>query len=80
MDLGLNNNAQLVPERMAELERTCFVIMPFGKKDVGGRQVDFNAIYSELFEPAIRKVKTPEGKELIPSRTDMDAFASSINQ
>ena len=80
MELRSNNNAQLVPERMAELERTCFVIMPFGKKDVGGRQVDFNAIYSELFEPAIRAVKTPEGKELIPARTDMDAFASSINQ
>jgi len=80
MDLRSNNNAQLVPERMAELGRSCFVIMPFGKKDVGGRQVDFNAIYSELFEPAIRSVKTPEGKELLPARTDMDAFASSINQ
>ncbi|EAQ75260.1 MULTISPECIES: hypothetical protein [unclassified Synechococcus] len=65
---------------MAELEITCFVIMPFGKKDVGGKQVDFNAIYNEIFEPAIRNVKTPEGRELIPARTDMDAFSSSINQ
>lgn len=80
MDLRSDNNAPLVPERMAELERTCFVIMPFGKKAVGGRQVDFNAIYGELFEPAIRNVTTPEGKPLLPARTDMDAFASSINQ
>ena len=80
MDLQWNNHAQQAPERMAELERTCFVIMPFGKKNVGGKEVDFNAIYSEIFEPAIRKAKTPEGKELIPARTDMDAFSSSINQ
>lgn len=65
---------------MTELERTCFVIMPFGMKDVGGRQVDFNVVFREIFEPAIRNVKTPEGEELIPARTYMDAFSSSINQ
>jgi tetratricopeptide (TPR) repeat protein len=80
MDSQANNKPQQLSDRMAELERTCFVIMPFGKKDVGGKQVNFDAIYSDIFEPAIRNVKTPEGKELLPARTDMDAFSSSINQ
>ena len=54
--------------------------MPFGKKKVGEREVDFTAIFKDIFEPAIREAKTPEGKALIPARTDMDAFSSSINQ
>lgn len=80
MLLPPTHHAQPLAERMAELERTCFVIMPFGIKDVAGKKVDFNEIYSDIFEPAIRSVRTPEGKELIPARTDMDAFSSSINQ
>nr|VFK54931.1 MAG: hypothetical protein BECKTUN1418D_GA0071000_10253 [Candidatus Kentron sp. TUN]VFK55889.1 MAG: hypothetical protein BECKTUN1418F_GA0071002_107612 [Candidatus Kentron sp. TUN]VFK61923.1 MAG: hypothetical protein BECKTUN1418E_GA0071001_107312 [Candidatus Kentron sp. TUN] len=67
-------------ERMDELEKTCFVIMPFGKKDVGEKEVDFNAIYHDIFEPAIGEAKTPEGQPMIPARTDMDAFSGSINQ
>jgi tetratricopeptide (TPR) repeat protein len=67
-------------DRFDELATTCFVIMPFGKKEVGGKEVDFNAIYKEIFEPAIQQVKTPEGKPLIPERTDMDAFSGSITQ
>lgn len=66
--------------RLQQLERTCFVIMPFGKKDVGGQEVDFTAIYEQIFEPAIAAVRTPENKPLIPARTDMDAFSGSINQ
>lgn len=66
--------------RFEELERTCFLIMPFGKKEVGGKEVDFTAIYDEIFKPAISKVTTPENKPLIAARTDMDAFSGSINQ
>lgn len=66
--------------RFQQLEKTCFVIMPFGKKDVGGEEVDFTAVYQEIFEPAIRAVTTPEGEPLVPARTDMDAFSGSINQ
>ena len=72
--------AQPPTDRISELERTCFVIMPFGEKDVGGKKVDFNAVYKNIFEPAIRAVKTPENQDLIPARTDMDAFSGSINQ
>lgn len=66
--------------RLDELERTCFVIMPFGKKDVGGREVDFNAVFTEVFQPAIEQVTTPENEPLLAARTDMDAFSGSINQ
>ena len=69
-----------ISDRFDELERTCFVIMPFGKKDVGGKEVDFTAIYHQIFEPAIRNVKTPENQPLIAARTDMDAFSGSVNQ
>lgn len=66
--------------RFEQLEKTCFVIMPFGKKNVAGNEVDFTAIYKEIFEPAIREVTTPEDQQLIAARTDMDAFSGSINQ
>jgi tetratricopeptide (TPR) repeat protein len=74
------DTASQISDRFDELERTCFVIMPFGKKDVGGKEVDFTAIYKHIFEPAIRNVKTPENQPVIVARTDMDAFSGSINQ
>ncbi|BDI06916.1 hypothetical protein [Sphaerotilus microaerophilus] len=75
-----DRQSPLPADRMQELERTCFVIMPFGKKKVGDREVDFTALYKEVFEPAIESTQTPEGKKLIAARTDMDAFSGSINQ
>jgi len=77
---GTNADPQVPETRLEELERTCFLIMPFGKKDVGGEEVDFTAICDEIFAPAISEVRTPEQKPLIPARTDMDAFSGSINQ
>ena len=66
--------------KFEQLERTCFLIMPFGKKEVGDKEVDFTAIYNDIFEPAISEVTTPENKPLIAARTDMDEFSGSINQ
>lgn len=66
--------------RFSELESTCFVIMPFGVKKVGEREVDFNVLYTDLFEPAINEVVTPEKQRVKAVRTDMDAFSGSINQ
>ena len=77
---GIEAAPQAPETRLEELERTCFLIMPFGKKDVGGKEVDFTAIYNEIFEPAISEVDDPRGQPLIPARTDMDAFSGSINQ
>lgn len=74
------SESPLSADRMAELERTCFVIMPFGKKQVGDKEVDFTALYQKVFKPAIQAVTTPEGAPLVAERTDMDAFSGSINQ
>ena len=38
-------------------QKTCFVIMPFGKKlDADGKQLDFNQIYSTIFKPAVEEL------------------------
>jgi tetratricopeptide (TPR) repeat protein len=62
--------------------RICFVIMPFGKKKVGDREVDFDFIYREVFAPAIETTPLPEGGDLtlVPKRTDQDFFAGDISQ
>ena len=70
----------LVPERLKELESTCFVIMPFGQKPVGKVQVDFDVVYQRLFKPAIKGVRTPERSKLVVHRTDKDLFSGSIDQ
>src|SRR5688500_992279 len=63
----------------------CFVIMPFGEKDVTddqgkSRTVNFDAIYDGVFEPAIRAATLAEGGSLEPRRTDRDFFAGDISQ
>jgi tetratricopeptide (TPR) repeat protein len=60
-------------------QETCFVIMPFRVKTVDGVDIDFDAIYDRVFEPAIKQVPLPEGqgKKLIPKRTDKD-FSSGV--
>lgn len=63
-----------------DYSRICFVIMPFGRKDVGANEVDFDKIYAEIFAPAITAVKLPEGGTLEPHRTDQDFFTSDIKQ
>jgi tetratricopeptide (TPR) repeat protein len=80
MNSGTRDSIQDTEPRLAELEKVCFVIMPFGKKKVGRRQVDFTQLYREVFAPAIESATTPEGENLVAKRTDMDAFSSSINQ
>jgi len=67
---------------MGEIDytRICFVIMPFGTKTVGDRDVDFDDIYGRIFQPAISAVKLPEGGMLEPRRTDKDFFTGDIKQ
>jgi tetratricopeptide (TPR) repeat protein len=68
----------------------CFVIMPFGKKPVGKRKlfgllpwgdrlVDFDAIYRDIFQPAIEQTPLPEGGHLVALRTDMNPAAADID-
>lgn len=56
----------------ARHERTCFVLMPLGRKMVAGREVDFDRIYRDIYEPAISDVKLPGSAEktLIAQRLD----------
>jgi tetratricopeptide (TPR) repeat protein len=64
-----------------DYNKVCFVIMPFGKKDVGGGKiVDFDPLYAEIFVPAIAAVPLPEGGKLEPRRTDQDFFTGDIKQ
>jgi hypothetical protein len=68
-------------ERPMDYNKICFVIMPFGKKDIGGgKMVDFDPLYKDIFLPAIAAVDLPEGGKLDPRRTDQDFFTSDIKQ
>jgi tetratricopeptide (TPR) repeat protein len=70
---------------MADLnyDKICFVVMPFGKKKVGDREVDFDFVYHQVFKPAISDVDLPAdegGGKLEPHRTDQDTYSASITQ
>lgn len=60
--------------------KACFVIMPFGTKLVGDRRVDFDVVYENIFEPAIRATPLPEGGHLVPVRADANFFAGDIDR
>jgi len=59
--------------------KICFAVMPFSKKTVDGKEIDFDQIYNEVFKPAISSVTLPEGGNLIPKRTDQDYFSANID-
>jgi Flp pilus assembly protein TadD len=61
-----------------DYSKICFVIMPFGKKPVVDKMVDFDALYDNIFLPAIGEVALPEGGKLDPRRTDKDFFTGDI--
>lgn len=68
-----------------DYNRICFVIMPFGEKEVvddkgNSRRVNFDAIYDKVFLPAIGKTNLPEGGNLEAHRTDRDFFSGDISQ
>lgn len=62
-----------------DYEKTCFVIMPFGKKPVGEATVDFDAIYNDILAPAVMSTSLPEGGTLEPYRTDKDFASGDID-
>jgi hypothetical protein len=63
---------------MAELEPLCFVLMPFGQKadplGAGRPPIDFDRIYREAIEPAIRRA------EMVPLRADQERTGGVIHQ
>ena len=53
----------------------CFVIMPFGRKpDASGREIDFDIVYKDIIEPAIRDVGFD------PVRADEEVNAGLIHK
>ncbi|MGH7555513.1 MAG: DUF4062 domain-containing protein [Longimicrobiales bacterium] len=60
-------------------DRTCFVIIPYGKKQVGDRVIDFERIYQTIFKPGILDVvlPAPETGGLTPLRA-VDVITSGI--
>lgn len=65
---------------MIRYEAVCFVVMPFGRREVGGREVDFDDIYERILKRAIEQAPRPEGGYLEARRTDHDFFAGDINE
>ena len=68
-----------------EYRNICFVVMPFGEKqilDASGkpRSVNFDLIYDEIFATAVSDALLPEGGHLEPHRTDKDFFSGDIGQ
>lgn len=59
----------------------CFVAIPYGTRAVGsaGHQVDFDAIYRTVFEPAILRTDLPEGGHLRAVRAKDSFFAGPID-
>jgi tetratricopeptide (TPR) repeat protein len=77
--LALNELRQRGPLRgNIDFSKICFVIMPFGRKTVDDKAVDFDWLYDNIFVPAIGAVTLPEGGKLEPRRTDTDFFRGDI--
>lgn len=52
----------------------CFIAMPFGRKEVGGRSVEFDAVWREVIEPAIRDA------DMQPLRADEEQAGGIIHK
>jgi hypothetical protein len=62
-------------ERAAGSDPLCFVLMPFGRKSDGpGSSIDFDAVYREVFAPAIRAAR------LEPIRADEEVVGGIIHK
>lgn len=88
--LAAGDQAQRRVERKKELEealrgRTCFIIMPFGRKETPVKDAnvtdmmrletfDFDAVYSELIRPCL------QAEGFTPVRSDEEADAGMVHQ
>lgn len=61
-----------------EYSKTCFVIMPFGEREIDGKKYHFDEIYNNVFLTAISMVDLPEGGKLIAKRADAPNTAGII--
>ena len=56
------------------LKPLCFIAMPFGRKEAGGRNVEFDAVWQELIAPAI------EAADMQPLRADEEQVGGIIHK
>jgi len=68
-----------------DYSRVCLVLLPFGTKSIVAghgemRTVDFDAIYAEVFEPAIREVRLSDGESLTPRRMDQEFYTGDVTR
>ncbi|HEX2208948.1 MAG TPA: TIGR02594 family protein [Longimicrobium sp.] len=56
------------PPQGLNLGRACLVLMAGGRKKVGGRFINLDAVWRNLLEPAILDTRLPDGESLIPIR------------
>jgi hypothetical protein len=52
----------------------CFIAMPFGRKEAGGRSVEFDAVWKDLIAPAI------EAADMQPLRADEEQSGGIIHK
>ena len=52
----------------------CFIAMPFGRKDVGGRSVEFDCVWHDVIEPAIT------ASDMQPIRADEEYVGGIIHK
>jgi hypothetical protein len=52
----------------------CFIAMPFGRKEAGGRSVEFDAVWHELIAPAIERA------DMQPLRADEEQVGGIIHK
>lgn len=63
------------PQKPNDPRDLCFVLMPFGKKpDAAGKEVDFDAVYSEVIRPAVQEAG------LEPIRADEETMGGFIHK
>jgi hypothetical protein len=62
-----------------DYDRICFVVMPFGKREIDGRHVDFDESYENIFRPGISDIRLPGGGTLEPYRADREFFSGDIS-
>jgi Flp pilus assembly protein TadD len=61
-------------------ENQCFVIMPFGQRNIDNRAYDFDVIYRNIFTLAIENISLPNGRKLQPKRADSPNTPGIITQ
>lgn len=54
----------------SDYDRTCFVIMAYGRRKIRNEEIDFDAIYDQIIKPAISNCRVNGNFRLRPRRAD----------